>query len=71
MEGFHYLMKIGRFLNVLAHNSELLAKEVEKRGIQGFVEYFRLCCTGSVLAKKNIKMATAKRCQWRIMPVAI
>jgi hypothetical protein len=33
MEGYHYLMKIGRFLNVMAANSEILNARVKKYGI--------------------------------------
>jgi hypothetical protein len=55
MKGFHYLMKIGHFLNVLALNSELLADKVKELGIRGFIKYLTLVCEGSVLDKNRIK----------------
>ncbi|RKL63967.1 hypothetical protein DXT63_02795, partial [Thermoanaerobacteraceae bacterium SP2] len=56
MKGFHYLMKIGHFLNVLALNSELLADKVKELGIRGFIKYLTLACEGSVLDKNRVNV---------------
>jgi len=66
MVGFHYLMKIGRLLNVLALNSELLVKKVKELGIRGFISYLKLICAGSPLDKDKIKEATKEKKLWRL-----
>jgi hypothetical protein len=38
MKGFHYLMKIGHFLNILATNSSIIKAYVEIEGISGFIK---------------------------------
>jgi len=70
MKGFHYLMKIGHFLNVLALNSELLADKVKEFGIRGFIKYLTLACEGSVLDKDRIKEAREKKFMWKLELVA-
>ena len=70
MEGFHYLMKIGRFLNVLALNSELLIDKVMELGIRGFFAYLKLACSGSPLDKEKLVKAVEGRHQWRLVPAA-
>ena len=47
MEGYHYLMQIGRFLNVMAANSELLNARVKKYGIRGFIDRMNRVISGS------------------------
>jgi hypothetical protein len=54
MVGYHYLMKIGRFLNVLVVNSEILLNIVQKLGIEGFFRFIRLACSGDILDKERI-----------------
>ncbi|MDD2504323.1 MAG: transposase family protein [Clostridia bacterium] len=66
MEGYHYLMKIGRLLNVLAVNSELLIDIVQGRGIQGFVEYLWEITGRTSLNRERIREATDKPHQWRL-----
>lgn len=55
MVGYHYLMKIGSFLNVIAANSEILADKVQELGIDGFLRFVRLACSGSELKAERIK----------------
>lgn len=66
MEGFHYLMKIGRLLNVLAVNSDLLAKKVKKLGIRGFISHLKLVCSGSPLNKAAIQKAYEVKQLWKL-----
>lgn len=66
MEGYHYLMKIGRFMNVLAFSSELLIDEVRTLGIMGLIEYLALSCKGSLLDKDRIEKVVNKKQQWRL-----
>lgn len=55
MVGYHYLMKIGRLLNVIAVNSEVLADKVQELGIDGFLKFLRLACSGTELEAGRIK----------------
>ena len=70
MEGYHYLMKIGRLFNVLAANSELLADKVEALGIQGFIKYLKKACSGFPLDADRIMKAASKKRQWRLTLIA-
>ena len=65
MEGYHYLMKIGRFLNVMAANSELLNEQVKELGIQGFFKRLWFICNTVFLDCESILKATDKVQQWR------
>jgi len=66
MEGYHYLMKIERLINVLVANSELLIDIVQERGIQGFVRHL-WDITGKVfLSGEKIREATSKPRQWSL-----
>ncbi len=55
MEGYHYLMKIGRFINVLAVNSEYLAHKVKELGIAGLLALIKLACAGDILDLDRIR----------------
>lgn len=46
MEGFHYLMKIGHFVNAMAMNSEIIIDRVLKRGIRGFIDDLKITSSG-------------------------
>jgi hypothetical protein len=66
MKGFHYLMKIGHFLNALALNSELLIDKVNELGIRGFINYLRLACSGTVLDIGRIAEIVNSKHIWKI-----
>jgi hypothetical protein len=66
MKGFHYLMKIGHFLNVLALNSELLIDKVKELGIRGFIHYLTIACNSSKLDKSRIKEARERKFMWKL-----
>jgi len=66
MEGFHYLMKIGHFINVMAMNSEILNKIVLRSGIRRFIKDLKLACAGCVLDKSGIMNAFTSKRQWRL-----
>lgn len=70
MQGYHYLMKIGRLLNVLAVNSELLAEKVEALGVQGFIKFLKNACAGCVLDANRIREAVNRKRQWRLALIA-
>jgi len=70
MEGYHYLMKIGRFLNVMAVNSELLNEQAEKLGIRGFIKRLWIICNAGYLDHERILNAADKLRQWRLVPAS-
>ena len=41
MRGFHYLMRFGHFINILATYSECLIKMVHGFGVRGFIKFIR------------------------------
>lgn len=46
MMGYHYLMRIGDLLNVLAAFSSKLIKIVKEKGLQGFIRFVRQTLSG-------------------------
>ncbi len=55
MKGYHYLMKIGHFINVLVVRSELLAKKVRALGIQPFIKELFNALKGAPLDKESLR----------------
>jgi hypothetical protein len=55
MLGYHYLMNIGRFINVMALNTELaITKWVNDMGINGYLKFVKDACKGDVLDYNRI-----------------
>jgi hypothetical protein len=46
MRGYHYLMRIGRTINVLAQYSECLVPMFIEKGVRGFIDFVRETLTG-------------------------
>jgi len=68
MVGFHHLMQIGRFINVLLAHSELLDKKVTMLGINGLLAFIFKVCTADVLDLKRIaSIVNDTRYQWRLV----
>lgn len=68
MIGFHYLMNIGRFINVLLVHSELLANKVTELGIKGLITFLFKICTGDVLDEVRLAAIIRNdRYQWRLV----
>lgn len=65
MEGYHYLMKIARFLNAIAAASDLLMGKVKAVGIRGFVEHIRKAL-GCNLDRDRIRQLAEMRYQLRL-----
>jgi hypothetical protein len=61
MKGFHFLMKIGHFLNVMALNSELLVEKVQHLGVRGFIRALKLACEGALLDKKRLALVREEK----------
>lgn len=66
MKGFHYLMKVGHFLNVMAVNSELLAEYVDESGIRGFIANLYLALSGAVLDVQRISEIVETKHVWKL-----
>ncbi len=67
MVGFHYLMQIGRFINVLLAHSELLVKKITLLGINGLLAYIFKACTADVLDLTRISaIVNDEKYQWRL-----
>ncbi len=67
MVGFHHLMQIGRFINVLLAHSELLEKKVTELGINGVLAFIFKACTADVLDLERIAaIVSDDRYQWRL-----
>ena len=67
MVGFHYLMQIGRFINVLLTHSELLDKKVTVLGISGLLVFIFKAFTARVLDLDRISsIVNGESYQWRL-----
>lgn len=67
MKGFHYLMKIGHFLNVLVINSEIVANYVDESGIRGFIAKLYLALAGAELDRSRIIAFWQRRSVWKLI----
>lgn len=65
MIGFHHLMKLGRFINVLIANSELFQEKVNILGIRGLLEHIFRAFTSDVL-DKGVLTIKDNSYQWRL-----
>jgi hypothetical protein len=66
--GFHHLMKIGRFINVLLINSEFLVKKVNEHGIRGLITFIFKACTGDILNEIRLSAIVKDDShQWRLV----
>lgn len=68
MKGFHYLMKVGHFLNELALGSDLLVEYVKQYGIRGFIKKLFLAVSGARLDLDRIKDVVNSKYLWRLKP---
>ena len=66
MKGFHYLMKAGHFLNVMAVNSEILLEYVSEAGIRGFIAELCLALGGASLDVDRISNIVGIKHLWRL-----
>jgi hypothetical protein len=67
MRGYHYLMRIGHTLNVLAQYSESLIKVVREKGVRGFIEFVRETIIASVLDRKYVEKRLSGPIQLRLI----
>jgi hypothetical protein len=66
MKGFHYLMRLGHALNVLAQHSTALIKTVQKLGVRGFIDFVKSTMAGRWLEAKRVMQRLAAPFQLRL-----
>ena len=67
MKGFHYLMRLGHVINILAAYSECLVKMVRKFGVRGFIKFIRDTLTGRWLDPQLVKQRVEANFQLRLI----
>ncbi len=67
MKGYHYLMRIGHGLKVLAQYSERLIEVIKNKGIQGFVDFVRETIMASLLDIRFVKKRLSGPIQLRLI----
>jgi hypothetical protein len=67
MKGYHYLMKIGRTINVLAQYSESLSKVFIEKGVRGFIRFVRQTISGPWLDAELVQKRLGENYQLRLI----
>jgi hypothetical protein len=67
MKGYHYLMRVGHLINVLAVYSERLVKMVHDLGVQGFIRFIRETISGPWLDPLRVQERLAAPFQLRLV----
>ena len=66
MRGYHYLMRLGHALNVLARHSYALAKYVRQLGVRGLIALVRNTLAGPWLNAQDLEQIATAHCQIRL-----
>lgn len=67
MKGYHYLMRLGHFLNVLACHCKLLGERVLRLGVRGLLDFLRETLTGPWLDPDQVHRKLARSAQLRFV----
>jgi len=67
MKGYHYLMRLGHMVNVLAQYSERLVKMIRELGVQGFIRFVRETIGGRWLDPVMVQERLAAPFQLRLL----
>jgi len=67
MKGYHYLMRLGHLINVLAIYSERLVKTLRELGVRGFVRFVRETISGLWLDPVWVKRRLSAPFQLRLL----
>lgn len=67
MRGYHYLMRLGHAINVLAQYSTVLVKIVRQLSVQGFIRFVRQTLTGPWLDTEQVKQRMSTAFQLRLL----
>jgi len=66
MRGYHYLMRLGHALNVLARHCYALAKYVRDLGVRGLIDFVRNTIAGPWIDAADLRQIAAAPCQLRL-----
>jgi len=66
MRGYHFLMRLGHLINVLAQNTARLMQIIRCRGIRGLIQFIRDTCKGPWLDAERIRPLIASNPQLRL-----
>jgi len=67
MKGYHYLMRLGHLINILAIYSECLVKIVRELGVRGFIRFIRETLIGPWLTPPWVQERLAANFQLRLI----
>ena len=67
MKGYHYLMRLGHFINVLAVYSECLVDMVREFGVRGFIRFVRETLAGRWLSPSEVQERLGANFQLRLI----
>lgn len=67
MRGYHYLMRLGHAINVLAQYSSALVKMVRQLSVQGFIRFVRQSLSGPWLDTEQVKQRMSAAFQLRLL----
>ena len=65
MRGYHFLMRLGHLINVLAQKTARLAQIVRRRGLRGLIQFIRETCKGPWLDAERIRRLLTQSHQLR------
>ena len=66
MGGYHYLMRLGHALNVLARYSADLAQYVRDLGVRGLIDFLRETIANPWLTSEQLQQIATAPCQLRL-----
>lgn len=66
MKGYHFLMRLGHFINILAQKTAFLAKMVRRWGVRGVIQFIRDTCKGPWLDAERISRLHTSSPQLRL-----
>ena len=67
MKGYHYLMRLAHFINILAIYSESLVTMVREFGVRGFIRFVRDTLMGQWLTPLWVQERLGMRFQLRLI----
>ena len=66
MKGYHFLMRLGHLINILAQRTEYLAGLVHQRGVRGLIRFLLETFVGPWLHAENVRALLDSPCQLRL-----
>jgi len=66
MKGYHFLMRLGHLINILARATVRLAKLVCRIGARDLIRFLRETCSGPWLDAERIRLVLESPCQLRL-----